>query len=112
MPKDTNHAGTIFGGVILSNIDLAGAVEAHRLCPGHTYVTVAMDRIAFHQPVYVGDLISFYAEVTKEGKTSVTVKVDVQVRRREDPEREIQVTEAEVVFVAVDEQRRPVPIRG
>ena len=72
LPKDTNGVGTIFGGVILSHIDLASAVEARKVAP-HRYVTVAMREVAFHAPVFVGDLVSFYTETRRIGRTSVTV---------------------------------------
>ncbi len=111
MPKDTNANGTIFGGIILSHIDLAAVVEAHDLNPRRAYVTVAMDQIVFHEPVFVGDLVSFYTRLVKVGRTSVTVAVDVVAQRRQDPSVEVQVTEATVTYVAVDEHRRPVPIR-
>jgi acyl-CoA thioesterase YciA len=109
LPKDTNRYGTIFGGIILSHIDLAGAVEARRACGPHNYVTVAMDKIIFHKPVFVGDVVSFYAETLKVGRTSVTVKVTVEAARDE-TEETVRVTEAEVVFVAVDNQWRPTPL--
>lgn len=109
LPKDTNRYGTIFGGIILSHIDLAGAVEARRACGPHNYVTVAMDKIIFHKPVFVGDVVSFYAETLKVGRTSVTVKVTVEAARDETGEN-VRVTEAEVVFVAVDGQWRPTPV--
>ncbi|MDP6941253.1 MAG: hotdog domain-containing protein [Planctomycetota bacterium] len=112
MPKDTNASGTIFGGVILSHIDLAAVVEAHKVNAARRYVTVAMDKVIFHEPVFVGDQVSFYTELVSVGRTSVTAKVEVMVRRRSDPTREeIKVTEAEVVYVAVDENRRPVPVQ-
>lgn len=109
LPKDTNRHGTIFGGIILSHIDLAGAVEARRACGPHNYVTVAMDKIIFHKPVFVGDVVSFYAETLKVGRTSVTVKVTVEAAR-DQTEETVRVTEAEVVFVAVDNQWRPTPV--
>lgn len=112
MPKDTNAAGTIFGGIILSYIDLAAVVEAQKLNPVHRYVTVAMDQIVFHDPVFVGDLVSFYTRLVKVGRTSITVDVDVVAQRRQDPSREVQVTEARVVYVAVDEDRNPVPVHS
>ena len=110
MPKDTNAAGTIFGGVILSYIDLAAVVEAAKVSPTQRFVTVAMDSIVFHEPVFVGDLVSFYTSLVKIGRTSITVRVDVIAQRRENPEHHCQVTEATVVYVAVDEGRRPVPV--
>jgi acyl-CoA thioesterase YciA len=112
MPKDTNAAGTIFGGVILSHIDLAAVVEAHKINPTLPFVTVAMDKVVFHEPVFVGDHVSFYTSLVRVGTTSVTVKVEVMVRRRFDPgQEEIKVTEAEVVYVAVDENNKPVKVR-
>ena len=111
MPRDTNHHGTIFGGVILSYIDVAGGVEAVR-CTGHDrFVTVAMKEVIFHEPVYVGDLVSFYAETTKVGNTSITIRVVVEAERFGSRGQIVQVTEAEVVFVAVSQNREKIPIR-
>ncbi len=109
MPKDTNARGTIFGGMILSFIDVAGSIEAHRYASG-AVVTAAMREVEFHAPVFVGDLVSFYTETVRTGRTSVTVKVSVEVERRHGAEPGIKVTEAEVVYVQVDERNRPVPI--
>ncbi len=109
MPRDTNAWGTIFGGVILSYIDLAGGVEA-RKHGGHTFVTVAMRAVAFHEPVYVGDLVSFYTRTIRIGRTSLTVKVIVECERAHEDGKRVKVTEAEAVYVAVDEKRRPIPI--
>ncbi len=109
MPKDTNARGTIFGGMILSYIDVAGSVEAHRYAPG-AVVTAAMREVEFHAPVFVGDLVSFYTETVRTGRTSVTVKVSVEVERRHGAEPGIKVTEAEVVYVQVDDRNQPVPI--
>jgi acyl-CoA thioesterase YciA len=117
LPKDTNAYGTIFGGVILSHIDLASAIEARRAGP-HRFVTRAMREVEFHQPVLVGDIVSFYTETRRIGRTSVTVGVLVEAERWGAPSGEttagerIKVTEAEVVFVAVDAEGRPVPIRA
>jgi len=109
MPRDTNAAGTIFGGVILSYIDQAGAEEA--ICQGaRRVVTVAMNQVVFHAPVYVGDLVSFYTEVVAVGRTSVTVKVLVQSARRFDRNELVDVTKAEITYVNVDGDGRPVPI--
>ena len=109
MPKDTNALGTIFGGIILSYIDQAGAVEAHRLTTGRL-VTVAMREVVFHEPVFVGDLVSLYADVLRIGKTSITVKVVVKAERRR-PDREVvKVTQAEVIYVHVDKNNQPQPI--
>jgi acyl-CoA thioesterase YciA len=110
LPRDTNRHGTIFGGVILSHIDLAGAIEARKTCGLYNFVTVAMDKVVFHKPVFVGDVVSFYTKTEKIGRTSVTVKVVVEATRAADQEI-VRVTEAQVVFVAVDENWKPVPIK-
>ena len=101
LPRDTNSQGTIFGGVILSYIDMAGAIEAHRHTGMDRFVTVAMREVIFHAPVLVGDLVSFYSETLKIGKTSITVRVIVEAERYGSGDRK-RVTEAEVVYVAVD----------
>lgn len=111
LPKDTNRHGTIFGGIILSHIDLAAAIEARRTCGPMNFVTVAMDKVVFHEPVFVGDLVSFYTETVRVGKTSVTTKCIVEATRF-DSQKTVRVTEAEVVFVAVDENRKPTPIKA
>src|ERR671928_136196 len=80
LPKDTNALGTIFGGVILANIDLASAIEARKIAP-HRYVTKAMHEVEFHEPVYVGDIVSFYTETVRIGRTSITVRVLVEAER-------------------------------
>lgn len=105
LPRDTNSQGTIFGGVILSYIDTAGAIEAHRHTKMERFVTVAMKEVIFHKPVFVGDLVSFYAETLRVGKTSITVRVIVEAEHLASSGR-IRVTEAEVVYVAVDENRQ------
>lgn len=109
MPKDTNALGTIFGGIILSYIDQAGAVEAHRHISGRL-VTVAMKEVEFHQPVWVGDLVSFFTETVRLGRTSVTVQVTVETVRPGRPSEPVKVTEATLVFVHVDEHNHPLPI--
>src|SRR5947199_1712951 len=109
MPKDTNALGTIFGGIILSYIDQAGAVEAHRHGCGRL-VTVALREVEFHAPVFVGDLVSLFTETLRVGKTSVTVKVVVEAERRTRGTGRVKVTEAEVVYVHVDEHNPPTPI--
>src|ERR671916_1252493 len=112
LPRDTNSRGTIFGGVILSYIDTAGAIEAHRHTRMERFVTVAMKEVIFHKPVFVGDLVSFYAETVRVGRTSITVRVVVETERHGGTSRDrIRVTEAEVVYVAVDENRRKTPIK-
>ena len=108
-PADTNAEGTIFGGVILSSIDQAAYVEAIRQAH-HRYVTVAFREVEFHKPVFVGDVLSIYAQATRIGRTSMTIKIRVAALRHDAPEEAVPVTEAEVIFVAVDEERNPVPI--
>jgi acyl-CoA thioesterase YciA len=110
MPRDTNPLGTIFGGLILSYIDQAGAVHALQVS-SHKLVTVAMHEVKFIAPVFVGDLVSFYTKTVKIGTTSVTVLVTVDARRSKAPHETVRVTQAEVVYVAIDEQRNPVPIQ-
>jgi len=111
MPRDTNPAGTIFGGVILSYMDQAGAEEA--LFQGATrVVTVAMNEVVFLEPVFVGDLVSFYTTLVQVGRTSITVKVAVSAARHWDREEEVQVTEAEITYVNVDADHRPKPVEG
>lgn len=109
MPRDTNANGTIFGGVILSQIDLAAAVEAHRWHPGRL-VTVAMEKVEFHRPVFVGDLVSFYTSTVRTGTTSVTVRVDVWAQRRQEKIELVPVTRATVTMVAVDDQGDKTPL--
>src|SRR5205823_1355631 len=109
MPRDTNAHGTIFGGVILSYIDQAGAIEARR--QGLQFmVTVSMDRVVFHEPVYVGDLVSFWTETLRIGTTSITTKVTVEAIRTGNPNKRVTVTEAQVVYVNLGEDRKPKPI--
>jgi acyl-CoA thioesterase YciA len=130
LPKDTNAYGTIFGGVILSHIDLASAIEARKVAPHH-YVTKAMREVEFHEPVHLGDIVSFYTQTVRIGRTSVTVRVLVEAERwGEVPDLArglahqraaattaaghgeiVKVTEAEVVLVAVGIDGRPVPVR-
>lgn len=117
MPRDTNPYGTIFGGVTMSYIDQAGAVGAQhairqRGWPDQPIVTVAMNSVEFHEPVFVGDSVSFYTRVSRIGRTSITMHVTVEADRQGEP---LRLTEAEVTFVAVnlqEEGRPPVPIRG
>jgi acyl-CoA thioesterase YciA len=110
MPRDTNAHGTIFGGVILSYVDQAGALEARRQgC--QLVVTVSMDKVVFHEPVFVGDLVSFWTETLRIGRTSITTKVVVEAIRAGDPTQRVIVTEASVVYVNVGADRRPTPIQ-
>lgn len=106
-PKDTNRHGTIFGGIILSYIDLAGAVEVTKTTR-QKIVTVAVDRVVFKEPVMVGEVVSFYTKTVKVGKTSISVHVDVEVNRSH--KGEIQVTSADLTFVCVDDDGRPTQV--
>ena len=112
MPRDTNAHGTVFGGVILSYIDVAGGVEAIRHTRHNRFVTVAMKEVIFHEPVFIGDLVSFYAKTLKVGNTSITIHVDVEAERFGTPGVIVKVTEAEVIFVAIDEKQEKVKIGG
>ena len=109
LPRDTNAHGTIFGGVLLAYIDQAGAIATRPHC--NLVVTVKINEVVFHEPVYVGDVVSFYAKVVKIGRTSITVKVTVTAERWRESGNVLKVTEAEVVYVNLDDQRRPAPIR-
>jgi len=117
MPRDTNPYGTIFGGVTLSYIDQAAVVGARHAIrragwPEQPLVTVAMDRIEFHEPVFVGDVVSFLTKVVRVGRTSITMHVAVESERKDEV---VRLTEAQVTYVAVKldgDTRRPVPIRG
>ena len=110
MPRDTNAVGTLFGGVILSYIDLAAAIEAHEYHPGKL-VTVAMDKVEFKEPVHVGDLVSFFTETKRLGRTSITVGVSVWAVRSLDRDQIVHVTEACATIVAVDENLKPTPVQ-
>jgi acyl-CoA thioesterase YciA len=109
MPRDTNADGTIFGGVLLSLIDQAAYIEAIRQAH-HRYVTVSFKEVEFHQPVYVGDVLSIYAETKKIGRTSIAIELRVTAMRRTDPDLVVHVTQAQVVFVAIDDSGRPVAV--
>lgn len=109
MPRDTNPLGTIFGGIILSYIDQAGTVEARRHSE-RKLVTVAMHEVKFIAPVFVGDLVSFYTETIRVGTTSITVRVTVDARRGNPPHETVRVTQAEVVYVAIEAPGQPVPV--
>jgi acyl-CoA thioesterase YciA len=106
MPADANHTGDIFGGWIMSQVDVAGSIPAIRMAQGRV-ATVAVNSFVFRQPVFVGDLVSFYAEVVKVGRTSITVDVEVYSQRRPEKELCVKVTEATLTYVAVDENRQP-----
>ena len=111
MPRDANYLGTIFGGVILSSLDLAGAVEAHQHSD-RKLVTAAMREVKFIAPVFVGDLVSFYTETVRIGRTSLTVRVTVEANRAKAPHETVRVTQADVVYVAIDNAGKPVPVRS
>jgi acyl-CoA thioesterase YciA len=105
-PADTNAAGDIFGGWLMSQVDLAGSIIARRRANGRI-VTVAVNSFEFRQPVFVGDLISCYAEITRIGNTSLTINVKAFAERQEANHQVILVTEADLTYVAVDDKRRP-----
>ena len=109
MPADTNASGDIFGGWLMSQVDIAGSIIARRRANGRI-VTVAVDSFQFHQPVFVGDLISCYARITRVGRTSLTVNVKAYAERQGATHESIQVTEADLTYVAVDSERRPRPL--
>lgn len=109
MPRDTNADGTIFGGVILSLIDQAAYIEAMRQAH-HRYVTVSFKEVVFQEPIFVGDVISIYAESSRIGRTSISIHLKVCARRRHDPDEVVKVTEGEVVFVAVDHDGQPISV--
>jgi len=109
MPRDTNAFGTIFGGVILSEIDLAAAIEAHKHHRGRV-VTVAMDEVVFTSPVYVGDCVSFFTRTERVGRTSIRVRVDVWAERAFSQDEKAHVTEASVTMVAVDERGQKIEV--
>jgi acyl-CoA thioesterase YciA len=109
MPRDTNALGSIFGGHILSLIDLAAGQHARTVAP-KKYVTKIMREVEFIAPVFVGDAVSFYCTTVKQGRTSLTIQIDVEATRGVDLLQTTKVTTAEVVMVAVDNQNRPTPI--
>ncbi|NKB69171.1 MAG: acyl-CoA thioesterase [Candidatus Latescibacteria bacterium] len=114
MPRDTNPHGTIFGGVLLGHIDLAGAAGAQHYVscagwPDQPMVTISLEKVEFLHPVFIGDIVSFWTRVLRVGRTSITMHVSVEADRqgREEP-----LTEAQITYVSIDDQRRPVPLRG
>ncbi len=106
MPKDTNAGGSIFGGWIMSQVDIAGSIAALERAKGRV-ATVAVNSFEFHEPVFIGDLISCYADVIRVGLTSITVKVEVYAQRNPAKPETVKVTQAELTYVALDENRRP-----
>jgi acyl-CoA thioesterase YciA len=112
LPRDTNAYGTIFGGVILSYIDMAGGIECRRQSP-KKFVTKAMHEVVFVAPVHLGDLVTFYTRTVRIGRTSITVDVEVEAERLGlgGTKEIVRVTEAEVIYVAVGEDGKPIPIK-
>jgi len=108
-PADTNPAGDIFGGWLMAQVDIAGSIIARRRANGRI-VTVAVNSFEFRQPVFVGDLVSCYAEITHLGNTSLTVTVKAFAERQKETHEVILVTQADLTYVAVDENRRPRPL--
>ena len=110
MPADLNPSGDVFGGWIMSMVDIAGGIPAHRRTRGRI-ATVAVNAFTFKQPVSVGDVVSFYAEVVSVGRTSITVDVEVFAERNPENPVVVKVTEAKLTYVALDErgQKRPIP---
>ena len=106
MPADSNSSGDIFGGWVMSQVDIAGSIQAIRRARGRV-ATVAVNSFVFRQAVMVGDVVSFYADVVKVGRTSITVSVEVYAQRNPEKEETVKVTEATLTYVAVDNQRRP-----
>jgi len=106
LPRDTNEHGTIFGGIIMSYLDLAGAVEAGKVT-SQRFVTRAIKEVEFKQPVRVGEVVSFYASIKSIGTTSITIHIDVEVMRKDN---EVQVTEADLVYVCIDDNCRPIAV--
>jgi acyl-CoA thioesterase YciA len=109
MPADANANGDIFGGWIMSQVDIAGAVLPARIAKGRI-ATVAVNQFVFKQPVSIGDLLSFYARVERIGKTSVTVHVEVYAERNPANLQVVKVTEANLTYVAIDREGRPRPL--
>jgi acyl-CoA thioesterase YciA len=109
MPADANQNGDIFGGWIMSQVDIAGGTVAGRIARGRV-ATVAVKEFVFKQPVLVGDLVSFFVELEKIGATSITVTVEVYAERRPESPRVVKVTEATLTYVAIDSSGRPRPV--
>jgi acyl-CoA thioesterase YciA len=106
LPADTNGYGDIFGGWLMAQVDIAGSIPAFRRAKGRI-ATVAVNSFVFRQPVFVGDIVTFYAEIARVGRTSITVSVDVYAQRNPDYEQVVKVTEASVTYVAVGPDRKP-----
>ncbi len=108
MPADANPNGDIFGGWLLSQMDLAGAIIAKEQCQGRV-VTISVDKMTFHKPVFIGDQVSCYCNLERIGNTSMTVFIETWVRRQVSGD-EIKVTEGRFTYVAIDENRNPRPV--
>jgi acyl-CoA thioesterase YciA len=106
MPSDANQNGDIFGGWVMSQVDIAGSIPAARRARGRV-ATVAVNSFVFREPVLIGDLVSFYADITREGRTSITVAVEVYAQRNPTDVICVKVTEASLTYVAVGADRRP-----
>jgi acyl-CoA thioesterase YciA len=109
MPADANHHGDIFGGWIMSQVDIAGGVVAAQRARGRV-ATIAVNQFVFKQPVFIGDVLSFYAEIVRVGTTSITVNVEVYASRNPEEIEVVKVTEATLTYVATGEDRRPRPV--
>ena len=113
MPADTNPSGDIFGGWVLSQMDLAGSVLARQVTKKRV-TTIAVDKMRFHKPIMIGDIVSFYTEVNKTGNTSITIDIVTMVNRKDDKLGEgqaIKVTEGKFVYVCIDSKGKPVTIK-
>jgi acyl-CoA thioesterase YciA len=113
MPADTNPSGDIFGGWVLSQMDLAGSVLARQVTKKRV-TTIAVDKMRFHKPIMIGDIVSFYTEVSKTGNTSITIDIVTMVNRKDDKLGEgqaIKVTEGKFVYVCIDSKGKPVAIK-
>ena len=110
MPADTNPSGDIFGGWIMAQMDLAGAIYASHIVKDRI-VTVAVESMTFHQPVLVGDQVSCYCKTSRIGTTSVSIHIETWIRRKQSAEQYLKVTEATYTFVAIDENRKPITIK-
>ncbi len=108
MPADTNPNGDIFGGWLMSQMDIAGSIFAMRQCGGRV-VTVAVDSMVFHSPVNVGDIVCCYSELIKKGRTSISIKIEVFVIKRFKSER-VKVTEGQFTYVRIDKDGKPTPL--
>ncbi len=109
MPADTNAAGDVFGGWLMSQVDIAGSIEAHRYTNTRV-VTIAVQEFLFLNPVFIGDLISLYTEIMHVGNTSIRIKIDGYTQRQRGSEETHKVAEAQITYVAIDENRHPCPI--